>query len=37
MRRMRRLRAPKIRDMVKETTLSRENLIQPVFVDERAR
>ncbi len=36
MRRMRRLRAPKIRDMVRETSLSCENLIQPIFVDERA-
>ncbi|HNX40496.1 MAG TPA: porphobilinogen synthase [Methanothrix sp.] len=37
MRRMRRLRAPKIRDMVRETALSSANLIQPIFVDERAR
>jgi porphobilinogen synthase len=35
MRRMRRLRAPKIRDMVAETDLSCRNLIQPIFVDER--
>lgn len=35
MRRMRRLRAPKIREMVAETDLSLKDLIQPVFVDER--
>jgi porphobilinogen synthase len=35
MRRMRRLRAPKIRDMVAETDLSCRDLIQPIFVDER--
>ena len=36
MRRMRRLRAPKIRDMVAENSLSCRNLVQPIFVDERA-
>ena len=36
MRRMRRLRAPRIRDMVAETSLSCRNLVQPIFVDERA-
>jgi porphobilinogen synthase len=36
MRRMRRLRAPKIRDMVAENSLSCSNLVQPIFVDERA-
>ena len=35
MRRMRRLRAPKIRDMVAETHLSCNDLVQPIFVDER--
>jgi len=35
MRRMRRLRAPKIRDMVAETRLSCNDLVQPIFVDER--
>jgi porphobilinogen synthase len=35
MRRMRRLRAPKIREMVAETDLSLKDLIQPIFVDER--
>ncbi len=35
MRRMRRLRQPKIRDMVAETRLSKDNMIQPIFVDER--
>ena len=36
MRRMRRLRAPRIRDMVAENALSCRNLVQPIFVDERA-
>ena len=35
MRRMRRLRAPKIREMVAETHLSCNDLVQPIFVDER--
>jgi len=35
MRRMRRLRAPGIREMVAETELSLKDLIQPIFVDER--
>ncbi len=35
MRRMRRLRKPGIREMVAETQLSLNNLIQPIFVDER--
>ena len=35
MRRMRRLRKPGIREMVAETRLSLNNLIQPIFVDER--
>ncbi len=35
MRRMRRLRAPKIREMVAETRLSINDLVQPIFVDER--
>ncbi|VVB68464.1 Delta-aminolevulinic acid dehydratase [uncultured archaeon] len=35
MRRMRRLRAPGIREMVAETQLSLKNMIQPIFVDER--
>ena len=35
MRRMRRLRAPGIREMVSETDLSCQNLVQPIFVDER--
>lgn len=35
MRRMRRLRQPGIRDMVAETRLSKKNMIQPIFVDER--
>lgn len=35
MRRMRRLRAPKIREMVAETSLSCSDLVQPIFVDER--
>jgi porphobilinogen synthase len=35
MRRMRRLRAPKIREMVEETELSGNDLVQPIFVDER--
>ncbi len=35
MRRMRRLRQPKIREMVAETRLSKKNMIQPIFVDER--
>ena len=35
MRRMRRLRQPKIRDMVAETRLSKINMIQPIFIDER--
>jgi porphobilinogen synthase len=35
MRRMRRLRAPGIREMVGETDLSVADLIQPIFVDER--
>lgn len=36
MRRMRRLRRPGIRDMVAETRLSIKDMIQPIFVDERA-
>ncbi len=36
MRRMRRLRAPGIREMVAETQLSLKDMIQPIFVDERA-
>jgi len=35
MRRMRRLRRPGIREMVAETRLSLQSLIQPIFVDER--
>lgn len=35
MRRMRRLRAPGIREMVAETSLSCNDLVQPIFVDER--
>ena len=35
MRRMRRLRKPGIREMVAETRLSLNNVIQPIFVDER--
>ena len=35
MRRMRRLRKPGIREMVAETRLSLNNMIQPIFVDER--
>jgi len=35
MRRMRRLRRPGIREMVAETRLSIEDMIQPIFVDER--
>ncbi|MDD2754054.1 MAG: porphobilinogen synthase [Methanothrix sp.] len=35
MRRMRRLRAPRIREMVAETRLSCNDLVQPIFVDER--
>ncbi|TFH50428.1 MAG: porphobilinogen synthase [Methanothrix sp.] len=35
MRRMRRLRAPGIREMVAETRLSCNDLVQPIFVDER--
>jgi porphobilinogen synthase len=35
MRRMRRLRAAGIREMVAETQFSLKNLIQPIFVDER--
>jgi porphobilinogen synthase len=35
MRRMRRLRAPRIREMVVETRLSCNDLVQPIFVDER--
>jgi len=35
MRRMRRLRAPKVREMVAETQLSLSDLVQPIFVDER--
>jgi porphobilinogen synthase len=35
MKRMRRLRQPGIRDLVAETRLSIESMIQPVFVDER--
>jgi porphobilinogen synthase len=35
MRRMRRLRAPKIREMVAETHISCNDLVQPIFVDER--
>ncbi len=35
MRRMRRLRAPKIRDMVAENSLSCRTMVQPIFVDER--
>lgn len=36
MRRMRRLRQPGIREMVAETRLSLKDMIQPIFVDERA-
>jgi porphobilinogen synthase len=32
---MRRLRSPKIRDLIAETRLSLHNMIQPIFVDER--
>ncbi len=32
---MRRLRSPKIRDLIAETRLSLHNMIQPLFVDER--
>ena len=35
MRRMRRLRVPGIREMVRETDLGIQNLVQPIFVDER--
>jgi porphobilinogen synthase len=35
LRRMRRLRSPKIRDLVAETRLSLDDMIQPIFVDER--
>jgi len=35
MRRMRRLRVPGIREMVRETDLGLQDLIQPIFVDER--
>jgi len=35
MRRMRRLRAPGIREMVAQTRLSCNDLVQPIFVDER--
>lgn len=35
MRRMRRLRSPKIRDLIAETRLSLDGMIQPIFVDER--
>ena len=35
MRRMRRLRAQRIREMVAETGLSCKDLVQPIFVDER--
>jgi porphobilinogen synthase len=35
MKRMRRLRQPKIRDLVAETRLSLQSMIQPIFVDER--
>lgn len=35
-RRMRRLRKPKLRDMVSETRLSIKDMIMPIFVDERA-
>ncbi len=35
MRRMRRLRAPGIREMVAQTQLSLSDLVQPIFVDER--
>jgi porphobilinogen synthase len=35
MRRMRRLRVPGIREMVSETDLGIQNLVQPIFVDER--
>lgn len=35
MRRMRRLRVPGIREMVSETDLGTQNLVQPIFVDER--
>jgi porphobilinogen synthase len=35
MRRMRRLRKPGIREMVAETRLSLNNMIQPIFVDEK--
>jgi porphobilinogen synthase len=34
-KRMRRLRQPKIRDLVQETRLNVNNMIQPIFVDER--
>jgi len=37
MRRMRNLRKTGIRDLVKETRLSLEELVQPIFVDERIR
>lgn len=33
MRRMRRLRVPGIREMVRETDLGIQNLVQPIFVD----
>ena len=36
MRRMRRLRAPRIRELVAENALSCRNLVQPIFVDERS-
>lgn len=35
MKRMRRLRQPRIRDLVAETRLSLNSMIQPIFVDER--
>jgi porphobilinogen synthase len=35
LRRMRRLRNPKIRDLIAETRLSLHNMIQPIFIDER--
>ena len=35
MRRMRRLRTPRIRELVAETQLCLNDLVQPIFVDER--
>jgi porphobilinogen synthase len=37
MRRMRNLRKPGIRDLVRETRLSLQEMVQPIFVDERIR